>query len=74
MKTTGMSAGFSSMAAAAARQASRAVVASAVRCATVLRVRSRRSLSTWAVVSVTAQNTPPMPPDSSRIGLYEKVK
>ena len=39
-----------------------------------LRASSRRSPSTRAVMSVVATNTPATAPDSSRIGLYEKVQ
>jgi hypothetical protein len=38
------------------------------------RVPRRRSLRTWSVVSTTAVKTPPTSPESTVIGLYEKVK
>ncbi|MFY0528507.1 hypothetical protein ACN28I_36900 [Archangium gephyra] len=55
-------------------QASSTVCALPARAATSRSTRERRSLNIFAVVSVTGWNRPPTPPDSSRMGLKEKVK
>lgn len=66
---TGRSAGLRAIVSAARVQASSADFARAVRSPSSLSVRSLRSPITWSLVSVTAVNTPPTPPLSSRMGL-----